>query len=111
MAVIKELEKDHPQLFRGLIRQVEDFWLRSKVLELSKEDADNWARQHGYFDLQGLKTSVEYYKGRALGYAMAAWTTLHGAPPKDVMEEVEISEALKKITSYFEDSHEPKKEG
>ena len=111
MAVIRELEERHPQLFRGLIQQVEDFWLRSKVLDLSKDDANEWARQHGYIDLQGLKTSVEYYKGKALGFAVAAWTILHGAVPKDVMEEVEISEALKKITGYFEDSHEPKKEG
>jgi len=109
--MIRELEQHHPHLFRGLVRQVEDFWLRRKVLDLSKDDAEQWARQRGYIDLQGLKTSVEYYKGRALGYAIAAWTILHGAPPRDVMEEVEISEALKKIENCFEDSNESKKEG
>jgi len=109
--MIRELERHHPHLFRSLVRCVEDFWLRRKVLDRSKDDAQEWARQHGYIDLQGLKTSVEYYKGIAWGYGLAAWAVLHGAPPKDIMEEVEVSEALKKIENCFEDPNEPKKEG
>lgn len=100
--MLKELEARDPALFRGLIRAVTEFRVRRRALDLPDDELKVWLDRGGYKDQKSLMVSVEYHRGMALGYGIAAWTVLHGRPPKDVIEEIEVSEALRKIESAFD---------
>ena len=102
--MIHELEEQYSYLFAGMVRCVQDFLCRERVLELPPEEIESRARGMGYESYNNLKASIEYYRGMALGYATAAWTVLHGRPPKDIMEEVEISEGLRKIREQLKEA-------